>query len=391
MTAFLDLIARWMQAILPDYVRLPSLTFELPHTIYWAGLVLFPLLAMYLVKRDSRGAARGDLSAAVAWVLWLSGGFVGLHRFYLRANWLGFVYIVLFVAVLHGNAETAAHRDGLSRANNDVVGAAFKMDHFGKLAEEGNEAAATKLAAAKQVFVAAQEAYAAATEGFARWEAFAGGFAFIILILLLVDAARMGQLVRRCVRIEADEPPLPEVRIMGRVSLPDTRRDISTPVTDLIDRVNGWVGHFIAYWSVIAVFVYYYEVLARYVFNSPTNWAHESMFLVFGMQYLLAGGFAFREDSHVRVDVVYEHFSERGRSVIDLITSLFFFVFAVTLLVTGAIFAMDSIAVWEVSFTEWAIQYWPVKISIAVGAFLIILQGLAKVIRDALYLSGRRA
>ena len=46
-----------------------------------------------------------------------------------------------------------------------------------------------------------------------------------------------------------------------------------------------------AYWSIVAVFVYYYEVISRYVFNSPTNWAHESMFLMFGMQYLIAGGF----------------------------------------------------------------------------------------------------
>jgi TRAP-type mannitol/chloroaromatic compound transport system permease small subunit len=201
----------------------------------------------------------------------------------------------------------------------------------------------------------------------------------------------MGRLVGRCIRLEADEPPLAEVRILGRGVRSDPRRAIHTPVTDLIDRINGWVGHFIAYWSVIAVFVYYYEVLARYVFNSPTNWAHESMFLLFGMQYLLAGGFALREDSHVRVDVVYANFSEHARAIIDLVTSLFFFIFAVALLVTGVIFARDAVEVWEVSFTEWGIQYWPVKISIAVGAALLILQGLAKVIRDTLYLAGRRA
>ena len=128
MTAFLDLIAHWLQAFLPGFVRLPSLTFEMPHTIYWAGLVLFPLLAMYLVKRDTGGGERARVSTPLAWVLWLSGGFVGLHRFYLRANWLGFVYIVLFIAVLHGNAQTAANRDILSLANNDQIGAEFKMD-----------------------------------------------------------------------------------------------------------------------------------------------------------------------------------------------------------------------------------------------------------------------
>ena len=158
-------------------------------------------------------------------------------------------------------------------------------------------------------------------------------------------------------------------------------------MTRAIDAINGWTGNFVAYWSVIAVYVYYYEVVARYVFNSPTSWAHESMFLMFGMQYLLSGAFALREDSHVRVDVIYEMLGVRTRAVVDVVTSFFFFVFAITLLVTGAIFALDSIEVWEVSFTEWAIQYWPVKLTIAAGALLIALQGLAKLIREVRYLA----
>ena len=36
---------------------MPSLTFVLPHWLYWAGLLLFPLIAMYLVARQRRAAA----------------------------------------------------------------------------------------------------------------------------------------------------------------------------------------------------------------------------------------------------------------------------------------------------------------------------------------------
>ena len=38
--------------------------------------------------------------------------------------------------------------------------------------------------------------------------------------------------------------------------------------------------------------------------------------------------------------------------------------------------------VWEVSFTEWAIQYWPVKFAIPLGALLLLLQGMVGVIKD---------
>ena len=94
----------------------------------------------------------------------------------------------------------------------------------------------------------------------------------------------------------------------------------------------------------IAVFGYYYEVMARFVFNSPTNWLHESMFLMFGMQYMLCGAFAYKEDQHVRVDVFYAKFSPRGKAIADIFTSVFFFIFTVTLLWTTIRFAMDSVS-----------------------------------------------
>ena len=146
--------------------------------------------------------------------------------------------------------------------------------------------------------------------------------------------------------------------------------------------MSGFTGRFVAYWSVIAVFAYFYEVVVRYLFNSPTNWVHESMFLMFGMQYVLSGAYAYRDDAHVRVDVLYSKFSTRGKALADVVTSLFFFIFVGTMVWTGARFALDAIDVGEVSFTEWGIQYWPVKLMIPIGAGLLLLQGLARLARD---------
>lgn len=40
----------------------------------------------------------------------------------------------------------------------------------------------------------------------------------------------------------------------------------------------------------------------------------------------------------------------------------------------------------EVSFTEWGIQYWPVKFAIPLGAALLLLQGLSRLVKDVLVL-----
>jgi TRAP-type mannitol/chloroaromatic compound transport system permease small subunit len=138
----------------------------------------------------------------------------------------------------------------------------------------------------------------------------------------------------------------------------------------------------VAWWAVISVFVYYYEVMARYIFNSPTNWVHESMFLMFGMQYMLCGAYAYKEDQHVRVDVLYAQLSRRGKAIADIVTSVFFFIFVITMLWTSTRFAMDSINVGEHSFTEWGVQYWPVKLTMPIGALLLTLQGISKLIKD---------
>ncbi len=371
---------------------MPSVTFVLPHWLYWAGLFVGPLIAIYLVRRrERRGPPRG-VSLPIAYLMWLGGGYVGIHRFYLRSLW-GIVYPLLFVAILYGNIRWRQARDVVSGARNDLRGAEFDVERFGEAVEKGVAGAAAKLAAAEQALVGVKDRLAEATANLEFWDSFTGGVALAIAVLLVVDAVLLPRLTRRCKDREgaveaAPAPPPPELEPPAHVRAAGERREIHTWITDAIDAVNGAVGNFICYWSVIAVAVYYYEVIARYVFNSPTNWAHESMFLMFGMQYLISGAFALREDAHVRVDVLYQYLSRRKQAALDLFTSIFFFIFVGAMLWTGWTFAMDSIEVWEVSFTEWAIQYWPVKMAIPLGALLILLQGIAELLRNLAVFTG---
>ena len=90
------------------------------------------------------------------------------------------------------------------------------------------------------------------------------------------------------------------------------------------------------------------------------------------------------------VDIIHKYFPDRIKALVDVFTSSIFFIFTVGILLTGWIFLMDSVRVWEVSFTEWAIQYWPIKITIPLGALLIILQGFSRLVKDIIFLTGKR-
>jgi TRAP-type mannitol/chloroaromatic compound transport system permease small subunit len=373
---------------------MPELGFVLPHWLYWSGLLLFPLLAGYLVRRARRHPPTQPLLLSLGYFLLVTGGFLGVHRMYLKSRW-AMAFILVFVALLQVNVEHRLARDAVSGANNALHIGEFKLKHakhdidktLERIERRDTERARSRLAEAEMDLVEAEEKLRSGREELqlaearkARWDVLAKSLGGLLLAGIVLDAFLLPSLIRR--RNEIERGPSGEG---FQCPVVEKEHDDSREpylFNRVISRVNGFAGEFVAYWSVIAVFVYYYEVIARYVFNSPTNWAHEAMFLMFGMQYLLAGGFCLRENAHVRVDVIYTKLSKRTQAIMDVVTSLFFFIFVVTLLGTGWIFFNDAFQVGEVSFTEWAIQYWPIKFALPLGAVLLLLQGLAQLAKD---------
>ncbi|MFC3674536.1 TRAP transporter small permease subunit [Ferrovibrio xuzhouensis] len=371
---------------------MPSLTFVLPHWLYWAALLLFPVVAQYLVARQKRTGVQIGPSLPIAYMFLIFSGFAGLHRFYLRSL-LGVLFIPVFLGIIYTNGLLSDAREDVSRTRSDWESAELVV----KRAEPqpGQAADAAALAKAKADLAVKAADHDAAEAELAQRHMIARGLGILLAAMLIGDAILLPGLVRRRRELERNLPQPAEIVLppdfheigVGQ----DPTRHLRNPLTDAIEWINSRAGEFVAYWSVIAVFFYYYEVIARYVFNSPTNWVHESMFLMFGMQYMISGAYAYREDQHVRVDVLYTKFSTRGKAIADIISSVFFFLFTMTLLWTGWRFASDAIQVGEHSFTEWGIQYWPVKLMIPVGAALIALQGLSKLIKDILIVTGKEA
>ena len=432
---------------------MPSLDFTLPHWAYWVGLVLFPILAMVLAR--STQPHRKSYTLPLGYLILVTGGILGLHRFYLKSL-LGLVFIPIFIFVLFANGHERDARGELSDAVNlvrvaertiererpRVESAEAELDELRAevaAAEEGSFAkrsAEKKLTRAEERIVtgrerlerseadleAAQPVASVAATNRAFWANAARYAFYTILALLAIDALLLPWLVRRANARIADETE--EYAIIdaeaaeAAAAEPDARKADHEYVENWIDRLSLFAGEFVSYWAVIAVFVYYYEVIARYVFNSPTSWAHESMYLMFGMQYLIAGSYAMLTESHVRVDIFYAPLRRTRKAWVDLATSVFFFIFAGTLLVTSYIFAFDSIAVpsgnsvisdwargqtgfgemlgnlslrdwtdpsirWgEISFNEWEVPLWPMKWMMVMGGLLLVLQGVSKIGKD---------
>jgi TRAP-type mannitol/chloroaromatic compound transport system permease small subunit len=89
-----------------------------------------------------------------------------------------------------------------------------------------------------------------------------------------------------------------------------------------------------------------------------------------------------RKGIHVNVELLYGKFSPRTKAAVDLFTWILFYFFCGLILVKGWEMAWESFQLGETEPTPFAPLLWPIKMTIPLGALLILLQGAVKSIRD---------
>lgn len=149
-----------------------------------------------------------------------------------------------------------------------------------------------------------------------------------------------------------------------------------------VDRINEYAGRIVAFLILGHVCVIVWGVVLRYVFDSPQIWVDEMGLFLFGGYVILGGGYTFLHGEHVNTDILYRRFSQRGKAILDLVTFPLFFSFCAILFWKGMKMAIGAVIIAEKSWSVWGPPVWPIKIAVPVGAFLILLQGVSKLIRD---------
>jgi TRAP-type mannitol/chloroaromatic compound transport system permease small subunit len=149
-----------------------------------------------------------------------------------------------------------------------------------------------------------------------------------------------------------------------------------------IDAINEWVGKTIAFGLIPITLIAMTEVVMRYIFNRPTIWAWDINVQLGGLLIIMGAGYTFLHGQHVIVDIVVERFSIRQRAWIDLVTACLFFLACIVLIRKSSGEAWTSLITRERSSSFWGPPIYPLKMLMPVGAFLLLLQGAAKFIRD---------
>ena len=128
-------------------------------------------------------------------------------------------------------------------------------------------------------------------------------------------------------------------------------------------------------------FIVSYEVIMRYLFNSPTIWVNEvSRFLQIWATYL-ALTYSFHKQDFIRITVIYDRLNENGKKILDFISFIFILIFSSFVVYYGWLIAYDSLKVGRTSSTILDVPSFLTELAIPLCFAFLVLRVILEIIK----------
>jgi TRAP-type mannitol/chloroaromatic compound transport system permease small subunit len=150
-----------------------------------------------------------------------------------------------------------------------------------------------------------------------------------------------------------------------------------------IDRISITTGKAAGWCIVLLTLAICYEVFARYLFRAPTDWAFDVSYMLYGTLFMLAGAYTLSRNGHVRADFAYRSMAPRTQAWLDLPLYLLFFIPGILALIVYGwwFFELSWLQNERSSVSPRGPLIWPFKFVIPLAGALMLLQGIAEIIR----------
>ena len=148
------------------------------------------------------------------------------------------------------------------------------------------------------------------------------------------------------------------------------------------DEISTWVGKAFSWLIVALMLLVVVEVFKRYALNAPTAWVFDASNMLYGTLFMMGGAYTLAQDGHVRGDFLYGNFKPRTQASIDLVLYIVFFLPGIAALTwSGWTYFQDSVALNEQTFNADPLPVYPFKFMIPFAGALVLMQGIAEIIR----------
>jgi len=161
----------------------------------------------------------------------------------------------------------------------------------------------------------------------------------------------------------------------------------------VIDGLSEWTGHLIAWLVLGLVLLVTYDVAMRYFFRSGSIAVQELEWHLFAVIFLLGAAYTFKHDDHVRLDLFYKSrfMDDYRRALLNLIGGVFLLVpFCLLIIISSWPFVSQSYIHLEGSPDPGGLPYrWLLKASIPLGFVLLLIQGIADILKNLIRILDR--
>jgi len=160
-------------------------------------------------------------------------------------------------------------------------------------------------------------------------------------------------------------------------------------VSRLIDRLNEFLGRWVAWLVLAAVLLSAGNAVVRKVFNTSSNSLLELQWYFFSAVFLLCAGYTLLRNEHVRIDIIMGRFSARVQTWIDVLGTIFFLIPMALLFIymSWPVF-IRTYTHGEISTNAGGLLIWPARVLVPIGFTLLLLQGFSELVKRIAYLAG---
>lgn len=157
-----------------------------------------------------------------------------------------------------------------------------------------------------------------------------------------------------------------------------------------VDAINDWIGRTAAWLTLGCVLSCFAVVVLRYVFGIGFPWLQELYVWQHAAVFMAGAGYTMLHRGHVNVDVLYGRLGSRGKAWVDIVGTLaFLFPWLAVVAITSAPFVLSSWSIREASSTANGLPaVYLLKSLVWVFCALLFVQGVALIVRRALFLAG---
>mgnify|MGYP001448020317 FL=1 len=157
-----------------------------------------------------------------------------------------------------------------------------------------------------------------------------------------------------------------------------------------LENILVFIGKIGAWLSLPLIGIIIFDIISRRFFVLGSTKLQEMEWHLHAALFLLALGYAYVKNSHVRIEVIRESFSTKLKSILEVIGILFFILPYTALIVWfGLDFVSRSFQMNEVSSALTGLSHrWIIKSFVPMGMAFLWLAGISVLFRNLAYLIG---